>query len=159
MDRTLYIGRYLQSFARRAKPAAGMVALLDPRRYTKRHAVQIPEIHFRDATCEEVACKDWTFGWRTIVPTDSPQAQYIRHDDRRYVEVVRGEGLVEFQFHAGQRCFGRQHRVQSGEPAIFAKGLKDGGLVLQEDDRFIDEFNEDTKRLFVAKSTGSYTSK
>ena len=156
MDRPLYVGRLIQSFAARARPAIGMVALLDPRRFIKRHLVQIPDIHWRSATCEEVACSHHEFGWRTIVPASGRQADYIRHSsERRFREVAKSEGLVEIQFYPGQTCFkSERHRIQTGEAPILARGQRDGGIVLQEPDRWVGEFNEETFQVGQARKQG-----
>jgi hypothetical protein len=159
MDRPLYVGRYIQSFAARARPAIGMVAFLDPRRYIKRHIVQIPEIHWRAATCEEAGCPSHEFGWKTIVSAQGPQAEYIRHgSERRFREIPKGEGLVEFQFYPGQTCFNSdKHRVQTGEAPLLAVGRRDGAYALQEGDRWTGEFNEETFQVGQARKQGSYT--
>jgi hypothetical protein len=60
----------------------------------------------RPASCEEAGCAHYTQGWKTIVPVDSPQAHYIRHDrSRRHIEERSGDGLVTFTFEPGQKCF------------------------------------------------------
>jgi hypothetical protein len=76
------------------------------------------QTHFRPATCEEAGCPAWLHGWRTIVPADSPQAEYIRHDKTRSAAEERQPGgLAAFTFGPGQRCFGAGlHRVRTDRP-------------------------------------------
>lgn len=94
--------------------------------------------HWRPATCEEVECVAWRNGWKTIVPSDSAQAQYIRSgaSGRRFVEStgsrqlnealvgLLNEALVEFMFEPGQRCFAAEsHRVSlEREPLFVVRG-------------------------------------
>lgn len=67
--------------------------------------------HTRIASCAEVECQAWANGWKTIVSAASPQAQYIRaRSERAFTEVVRRDGLAEFVFKPGQKCFA-EHRV------------------------------------------------
>jgi hypothetical protein len=70
--------------------------------------------HWRPATCAEVSCEHFLHGWRTIVPADSPQAEYIRHDrERSHTEARQPGGLAEFTFGPGQRCFASStHRIR-----------------------------------------------
>lgn len=73
--------------------------------------------HFRPATCEEVGCQAYANGWKTIVPSDSPQADYIRsgRSGRRCIESTGLDqisgGMVEFMFEPGQKCFGADKHV------------------------------------------------
>jgi hypothetical protein len=72
-----------------------------------------PTTHYRSATCSEVGCAGYQNGFKTIVPSDSPQAQYIRaKSGRQFTEQPAGPGLAEFLFPAGQTCFrATEHRV------------------------------------------------
>lgn len=73
--------------------------------------------HFRPATCEEVDCDAYKHGWKTLVPSNSDQALYIRSgaSGRRFTEVNdsydRTIGMTEFVFPAGQQCFGASKHV------------------------------------------------
>jgi hypothetical protein len=63
----------------------------------------------RIGTCEQAGCEAWEFGWRTIVPAGSAQADYIRaKSGRRFTETVEN-GICTFTFHPGQKCFGEHH--------------------------------------------------
>ncbi len=82
--------------------------------------------HFRKATCEEANCQHYLEGWRSIVPADSPQADYIRRGSgRRFTEGRNSPGLAEFTFEPGQDCFASDtHRVAIDRPEIFV--MRDG---------------------------------
>lgn len=82
--------------------------------------------HFVPATCEETDCAEFLNGWQTIVPTDSPQAEYIRHDRaRRFFEERQPDGLALFRFPPGQRCFrSGDHKRRLERPEIFV--MRDG---------------------------------
>lgn len=70
--------------------------------------------HFRPATCAEIQCGAHVNGWKTIVASDSPQAQYIRSGSsgRTYTATQPVLGMTEFVFPAGQQCFAASnHRV------------------------------------------------
>src|SRR5262245_32263853 len=70
--------------------------------------------HWRSATCEEVSCTYFLNGWKTVVPVDSPQAQYIRTTSgRHFKETKQAAGLTEFDFSPGQTCFASdKHKVR-----------------------------------------------
>jgi hypothetical protein len=76
----------------------------------------------RRGTCTEAGCDAWRFGWQTIVPADSPQAEYIRHDrSRSWREERDPGGLARFTFGPGQEAFAGQHEhwVWADEPGVF----------------------------------------
>lgn len=79
------------------------------------------QTHTRPATCAEVDCQAYENGWKTVVPSDSPQAEYIRaKSERHFTETSPDAGLIEFVFPPGQRCFAAdQHRVSLERPGIF----------------------------------------
>lgn len=121
-----------------------MATILDPRLYHKRKAAQPMATHFRLATCSEVMCPHYLMGWKTVVPSTSPQADYIRRDKSREFKEQRVEGgLSEFVFHAGQKCF-REHQVQNERPPLLFVQKRDGDVVRQAADRWLGEFNEET---------------
>jgi len=81
--------------------------------------------HWRQATCEEVACPHFLSGWRTEVDESTElgqrQAHYIRHDSARaHTEDKRPDGLTDFTYPAGQRCFrSGEHKVRLERPEHF----------------------------------------
>ena len=86
----------------------------------KTYAISSPlSTHWRPATCAEVECPEFVHGWRTIVPSDSAAADYIRHDrTRRHAETHPDAGLACFTFEPGQHGFSPQHdhQVRTGRP-------------------------------------------
>ncbi len=85
--------------------------------------------HWRRASCEEVDCPSYLFGWETDVDESTErgraQADYIRHDaTRRHTESRREDGVAQFVFEPGQPCFGRaDHRARLGAvPRFYVKG-------------------------------------
>jgi hypothetical protein len=92
----------------RIEPAAGPEAF-------KTYGIRAPlSTHWRAASCAEVECEHYLNGWRTIVPADSPQAEYIRRrSGRKFTEERQPGGLTEFTFPAGQPCFqASAHRLR-----------------------------------------------
>lgn len=86
-----------------------------------------PATHWRPATCEEAECGAYERGWRTLVDETSElgqrQAHYIRSlSGRRFVEARNAEGLTEFVFEAGQRCFAQHQVPLEREPFYFVRG-------------------------------------
>jgi len=68
--------------------------------------------HWRPASCLEVQCEAFLHGWVTIVPTVSPQADYIRADRSRSAREERQDGgMSTFTFGPGQTCF-RPHQAR-----------------------------------------------
>ncbi len=78
-----------------------MAELIDP---TKRHfnMSKPKNTHTRPATCLEVNCPPYLNGWDTIVPTNSDDAEYIRHDVMQRFTEYREGPLSRFRFPAGQ---------------------------------------------------------
>lgn len=73
--------------------------------------------HFRNATCEEAQCADYLYGFRSVIDESTElgqqQAYYVRRESgRRYVEVKQPDGLTEFTFEPGQKCFKGSHKVR-----------------------------------------------
>lgn len=143
---------------RTTREPAGAVASIDPRLYIKRRALQTTE-HFRDATCEEVGCAHYLFGWVTVLPVDSEHLAFIRTSPgREFTEHRNGPGLIEFHFKAGQRCFrASQHKIQNGRPPTLLVQRKDRIAVEQEPERWVGEYNEETARAHAEYKQGSYT--
>ncbi len=94
-----------------------------PAEHMKTYRIAAPlATHWRPATCAEVECDHYVHGWQTIVPADSPAAEYIRHDrTRRHVEERQAGGLAAFSFEPGQQGFagGHDHRLPVGRPERF----------------------------------------
>lgn len=116
----------------RQQPLAG------PEAY-KTYSMQAPlETHWRVATCTEVACPGEEFGWTTLCleadDLGQRQAHYIRTlSGRQFTENRREDGMTEFNFPPGQRCFstvirgGRTvagHSMRIDRPELFI--VRDG---------------------------------
>jgi len=138
--------------------------LLPPTAY-QTYTIAVPlATHWRPATCEEVDCPHYLQGWRTIVPTDSPQAEYIRHDRTRSWTEERGtaDGLAAFTFPPGQRCFGASsHKTWNGRPERFIQRSGDhranpDGRVIEHSgpSPWVDSFGENQERLAEAQGRG-----
>jgi hypothetical protein len=84
-----------------------------PPQAMKTYKITAPlETHWRPATCIEVQCEMFLRGWQTIVPTVSPQADYIRADRSRSAREERQDGgMSTFTFGPGQTCF-RPHQAR-----------------------------------------------
>lgn len=108
-----------------------------PAQHFKTYEIIAPlSTHYREATCEEVECVNFVNGWKTIVPSDSPQAQYIRSgaSGRRFLESRTDNDLAEFVFSAGQRCFASNtHRLPlERDPLYVVRGGDARGNPLRE---------------------------
>ena len=95
-----------------------------PAHAMKTYQVVMPlATHYRPATCAEYECEAYLYGWQTIVPADSPAAEYIRHDrTRRHVEERQPGGLACFTFGPGQQGFAgteHDHKLPNGRPERF----------------------------------------
>jgi hypothetical protein len=77
--------------------------------------------HYRPATCEEVDCDAYRYGWVTVLDESTADGQILAgmlrracrpvdapavNGTRRYVESRNELGETLFEFPAGQRCFG-----------------------------------------------------
>lgn len=82
--------------------------------------------HTRPATCEEVGCEPFLYGWVTRLPLEHPLAVYIASGShgRRFMETTTGTAEREFTFPAGQKCFkSTQHVLEVGrEPIATIRG-------------------------------------
>ncbi len=103
-----------------------------PRAFTTYQVVMPPDV-WRPAACELVDCPQWRHGWRSTfdervwcgnqggmracrtlraVPCGRHAAAYIRTEARRTFRERPGpDGLTEFLFEPGQRCFA-EHRTR-----------------------------------------------
>lgn len=98
--------------------------------------------HWRQASCDEVACRAWTEGWQTVVDESTDlgrqQAGYIRREcvrdgngttnpqgRRRYRESRNEAALTVFEFPPGQQCFAsHEHRVRVDRQELYV--VRDG---------------------------------
>jgi hypothetical protein len=142
----------------RVKPGLPVTAM-------KSYTVAMPlATHFRPATCAEYECPDYLHGWVTVVPADSPAAEYIRHDrSRRWTEARQPGGLAEFAFEAGQQGFAgprHEHLVPNGRPERFIerggdhRGNPRGDVREHSADTWTDSFANHQDRLSTAHERG-----
>ncbi len=133
--------------------------------FYKTYAIDAPRsTHTRPASCAEVECQAWANGWRTVVPSNSPQAVYIRgKSERRFIEVRQDAGMVEFFFSPGQSCFrAGEHRISLERPPLFSvRGGDFRGNPLQLPTRrfaraedWRDDFGEHQERIVDAHRKG-----
>lgn len=83
--------------------------------------------HWRTATCSEVDCPNYLFGWVTAIDPSTElgqrQAHYIRTDiSRRHTEQRTETGFLEFRFEAGQKCFREHQAPLEREPLYLVRG-------------------------------------
>tara|TARA_R100000808_G_C2124537_1_gene135030 strand:+ start:229 stop:621 length:393 start_codon:yes stop_codon:yes gene_type:complete len=117
-------------------------------RQTTYRAIKPIATHFRQATCQEVNCLNYTRGWKTILPVNHEGINWIRQSNYRYNEVTDlDNNMVEFIFEAGQNCFKQsKHVISLDKPAIFA--IQDAnGLKKQEANEWIDKFDNHLTKL------------
>lgn len=74
--------------------------------------------HFRKATCVEVDCPEWRYGWKLRWDVMGEQDRYLlTHCGRKY--TVDQEWIV---FEAGQPCFREsKHQTRLERPEIFLR--------------------------------------
>lgn len=119
--------------------------------------------HFRPATCQEVRCLYYAFGWQTLVDESTElgqkQAHYIRHlSERHYTEARNEVGLTIFMFPAGQTCF-RPHHASLEREEIFSRFHGDyrgqiGQITRLRPGDWVDDFAEHQERLAHAIEMG-----
>ena len=111
--------------------------------------------HWRRASCAEMDCPHYIWGWETLIDerTDfgKMQADYIRHKSgREFKEEVLANGLIRFEFHAGQRCF-REHKVPLEREPLLTRGVP---RLPVEMGRWIWEFNQNSYNLNQRRKQG-----
>ncbi|HEX7134077.1 MAG TPA: hypothetical protein VF228_15985 [Iamia sp.] len=119
---------------------------------------------WRVASCAEVGCGPYERGWSSTFDESTPlgqrQAAYVRHESgRRFVESKTPLGWTQFDFPAGQTCFGSdQHRLQAERPALYLRQGGDWrrrvGAVRRYDrpDQWADDFHARTTGVSTARS-------
>lgn len=123
---------------------------LDSRAYDT-YAIRMPKsTHQRQATCAEVECAAWAHGWKTVVPTAGPAAQYIRAKSERAFSETQADGLTTFVFTAGQTCFQQHFTVLERDPVFLRKSgdwRSGGALRALEPAQWLDDFAGNQARL------------
>lgn len=111
------------------RPLNRIAPKMAPQHY-QTYTISTPiETHWRPSTCQEVDCPHMISGWVTTVDESDEelgqkQAHYVRKQSgRSFRENRTPEGLTEFHFAPGQKCF-REHKAKLDRPEFF---LKAGG--------------------------------
>lgn len=121
------------------------------------HEIAAPlATHWRKATCEEVGCPAFLYGWKLeLTGLDAGDIWQARNSGRRYREQPSDSGPVLI-FEAGQPCFASfTHRLPADRPPIYvAKGgdwrgnpLETEPVIFSGEDPFIDHFNTHMERF------------
>lgn len=93
----------------------------------KTYAIKAPlSTHFRKATCEEVQCPDFLYGWRVHKEALSPALLHTAtHSGRKFSEVQVTPGETYLVYEAGQTCFhAPKHRTRVERPELYI--VRDG---------------------------------
>jgi len=92
---------------------------IGPPQAYKTYTMRFPlKTHWRRATCEEVECEQYKFGFATTADVSTElgrkQYYYITHDKERSSSMQKiGPTISKFVFGPGQRCFASaKHRVR-----------------------------------------------
>lgn len=98
-----------------------------PAEHMKTYAISAPiSTHHRKATCREVDCEAWRYGWKTLldVTTDIGvrQAKYITGTSGRAHTVLNKGTTLEFTFPPGQQCFAAHTVPLEREPLYVVRG-------------------------------------
>ena len=99
------------------------------------------------ATCKEMDCPHYLMGWRTTLDETREDmkdaAEWIRHrSGLSFVESRDVEGLTEFVFEPGQRCF-REHLQPTGKPGKLTRKNAAGVYLFERPQDFNEAMNED----------------
>lgn len=130
----------------------------------KTYALLAPaDTHYRAATCEEVDCRAWRYGWRLkkqdLEPAD---LHLVKVSGRRYRELHESERVTWLVFEAGQACFAAPtHRVPlEREPIYLVHGGDWRGNPLREEFRhttpasWVDDFATHQDKIATVRQRG-----
>lgn len=123
---------------------------------------------WRPATCEEIDCAPYLYGWRTSVdqmtPLGNHQARYIRLESGRKFSEHFDEttGLTVFEFVAGQPCFaaGSHRRAVEREPLYVVRGGDHRGNPLNRrrihdaGEHWVEDFAENQDKIQTVRERG-----
>lgn len=80
-----------------------------PQAYQTYQLVFPKETHWVPATCAQIDCDAYLYGWASTFDAHDARVLWIRAESgRRFTETRTPAGQVQFAFPAGQRCF-RSH--------------------------------------------------
>lgn len=107
----------------RIQPAIPAAAMKTYRMVSPQAAQPVSE-----RACARANCPPYLHGWITLADESDPelgqrQAHYIRtQSGRKFTEIRRDDGLTEFRFEAGQRCFGQHKLPREGAERFLVVG-------------------------------------
>jgi hypothetical protein len=110
----------MTSQAFRPEPIAGPAAY-------KSYSILAPvSTHFRKATCAEVECPDYLYGWRIRADVlDEQMVHAATHSGRKFQWVRPSELENWIVYESGQPCFrSEEHRTRVDRPELYV--VRDG---------------------------------
>ena len=103
--------------------------------------------YWKPASCAEVSCRNYTNGWRTILPsTDLSNIEWIRKSSMDFTEE-RQDGLVVFHFAPGQTCFDGElgrHRIPHDRDPVMSLNKR-----IMEPLEYMDTWNDTEYRRAI----------
>lgn len=103
----------------------------------------------RKATCEEVGCRDYQFGWRIRVDALAEKDLHaMRESKRRYREVNIAEGETWWVFEGGQPCFrAALHKLPVDRPELYLVGGRGDVQRYDRADQWVDDLHDRTSKI------------
>lgn len=119
--------------------------------------------HFRAATCEEVGCPDYQYGWKVHLEglPENLRSTALTSGRRYRVEQER-DGVTWIVYEAGQQCFQyRKHRTRLERPELYivrggdARGNPTGEQVNHKRaEDWVEDLHEHTDKIADALKEG-----
>lgn len=119
--------------------------------------------HFRPATCEEVGCPDYQYGWKVhLEGVPENLRSTALNSGRKYTVEQEGPGLTWIVYEAGQKCFQhRKHRTRLERPELFlvrggdVRGNPTGEQrIHKRAEDWIEDLHEHTDKILDARKEG-----
>lgn len=122
--------------------------------------------HFVDATCAEVDCEAYRFGWASTfdLSTDlgQKQADYCKNDKSRSFSIQRpGPNLIVFVYPPGNQCFRfGSHKRPLGRPPVLLAWRGDFRARLSEPqvhssaENWVDQMQENLDAIRTVQERG-----
>lgn len=128
------------------------------------YAIKAPiSTHFRPATCEEVECPDYLYGWKVHLEglPDNLKPTAL-NSGRRYAVEQEAAGLTWIVYEAGQKCFQyRKHHTRLERPELYlvrggdARGNPTGEKrIHKRAEDWMDDLHEHTDKILDALKEG-----
>lgn len=92
----------------------------------KTYEIAVPRAtHWRSATCAEVDCRPYQYGWVTRVLPGSQDEAAVRASGRSFTAEQAEGGFLQFVFPPGQPCFRASvHQLPLERPPLYV--VRDG---------------------------------